>query len=114
MKQLIKPIFRNAKPLLDIIFSPFTLIGSIYFYVLKRMGLKKMRVTRAIFYNIGVFPIIDHYYEPLTNPRHLTKLLSDDRNLPVVDFNVAGQLELLSKFHFNTELSEYHWTLRLP
>ena len=78
------------------------------------MGLKEMRVTRTILYNVGVFPIIDHYYEPLTNPRHLTKLLSDDRNLPVVDFNVAGQLELLSKFHFNTELSEYHWTLRLP
>ena len=63
-----------------------------------------MRISRFIFYKVGVFPIIDHYYEPLSNPRHLTRPLSDDRNLPGMDFNIAGQLDLLSKFSFNDEL----------
>ncbi|NOT74802.1 MAG: class I SAM-dependent methyltransferase [Cyclobacteriaceae bacterium] len=73
-----------------------------------------MRISRAIFYKVGMYPIIDHYYEPLSNPRHLSRPLSDDRNLPAVDFNLEGQLELLKKFNFNAELSAIPFDQKAP
>ncbi len=56
---------------------------------------------------VGIFPVRDHYYEPLFNPRHLSKSLREDRPLPAIDFNVAEQLSLLGKFDFNEELKKF-------
>ncbi|GAG40828.1 unnamed protein product, partial [marine sediment metagenome] len=56
---------------------------------------------------IGVFPIMDHFYEPMFNPNHLIHPLSEDRLLPGIDLNVAEQLDQLSKFHYNDELSSF-------
>jgi predicted O-methyltransferase YrrM len=57
---------------------------------------------------LGVLPIVDHYYQPLINPKkHLKKSLRDDRDLPGIDFNTAEQLDLLSKFNYNEELLEF-------
>lgn len=106
MKKFIKSIFRLIKPLIDILLSPFTLIGAVYFLFLKRIGLRQLRVSRAIFNAVGMFPIIDHYYEPLFNPRHLSYPLDRDRSLPGINFNEAAQLDLLSRFHFNEELKQ--------
>jgi hypothetical protein len=55
---------------------------------------------------IGVFPIRDHYYEPMFNPVHLKRPLNDERKLPGIDWNIKGQLELLELFDFNQELQE--------
>ncbi|GHU96433.1 hypothetical protein FACS1894156_7510 [Bacteroidia bacterium] len=52
---------------------------------------------------IGVFPIIDHYYEPMFDPKHLRKPLSAVRTLPAIDWNVAEQLDLLNSFNFRNE-----------
>jgi len=49
----------------------------------------------------------DHFYQPLTNPKHLRSSLRDDRPLPGVDWNVAEQLDLLSKFHYQNELLQF-------
>jgi len=57
---------------------------------------------------IGVLPVIDHYYQPLINPKkHLIKSLREDRDLPGIDFNREGQLDLLSKFNYNDELIKF-------
>ena len=54
---------------------------------------------------LGLFPYLDQYYEPLINPKkHLTKPLSQDRNLPGLNLNVEEQLEFLENFDFNEEL----------
>ena len=104
VKKFVKSVFRSVKPLIDILLSPFTLIGAVYFLFLKRIGLRQLRVSRMIFNVVGMFPIIDHYYEPLFNPRHLSHPLDKDRPLPGINFNENGQLALLSRFHFNEEL----------
>ncbi len=92
----------------DIVLSPLTFLGAVYFFILKRFGLKQLRITRYIFNKVGMFPIVDHYYEPLFNPRHLSRPLDEDRSLPGIDFNDAGQLALLARFQFQEEL------LRMP
>lgn len=56
---------------------------------------------------IGILPVLDHYYQPLINPKkHLLKSLREDRILPGIDFNENEQLLILSQFNFNFELLE--------
>jgi predicted O-methyltransferase YrrM len=69
----------------------------------RRDSAKFPRSTRVL-KKIGVFPIIDHYYEPMFNHSSLTRPLSDDRDLPGIDLNVDGQLDRLSKLNFSSEL----------
>jgi predicted O-methyltransferase YrrM len=58
----------------------------------------------ADFQEIRSLSYRDHYYEPLFNPAYLRKPLSEDRELPGLDWNVGEQLDLLKQFHFNDEL----------
>lgn len=53
---------------------------------------------------IGVFPVTDHYYEPLFNTAILKKDLDSDRNLPGIDFNTSEQISILSEFDYNDEI----------
>ncbi len=64
--------------------------------------------SEQIFMDEGILPIIEHYYQPLINPKkHLKKSLREDRNIPGIDFNNRGQLELLKKFNYNIELLKF-------
>jgi predicted O-methyltransferase YrrM len=65
-----------------------------------------------MFRKVGVFPIRDHYYEPLFNPAKLRKSVYQDRELVGLDLNVEEQLELLRRFRFNNELITFPLTRR--
>lgn len=91
---------------LDAITSPFTLLSAIWLKLIRRLGTQRMGISKSIFNKVGVFPIRDHYYEPMFNGQ-LRKSLREDRVLPGIDLNVDEQLEILSKFHFNNELLEF-------
>jgi hypothetical protein len=57
---------------------------------------------------LGFLPILDHYYQPLINPKkHLTKSLREDRQLRGIDFNIEEQLTLLKSFRYNEELLKF-------
>jgi Methyltransferase domain len=86
---------------------PFTYLSSLWLkFVLKSNAWGK--VEENISNSLGVLPILDHYYQPLINPKkHLKKSLRDDRSLPGIDFNVQEQLDILSKFNFNDELLSF-------
>src|SRR5439155_17864570 len=60
--------------------------------------------SKAIFNSLGVFPILDHYFEPLFNPRRLRHSLREDRNLPGIDWNVNEQIRLLRSFDYSSEV----------
>src|SRR5207248_83870 len=88
----------------DILLIPLTFLGGIWLGVARRYGVEKLPLTRCTLFRIGVFPIRDHYYEPQfkfgPNSIHDAR----ERILPGIDLNVAGQLELLSRFRFQDEL----------
>ena len=71
-----------------------------------------MPLCKRALVNVGVFPIRDHYYEPLFNDRHIRRPLSDDRVLPGVDWNLEEQLEVLNSFSFTEELRDIPLTKR--
>lgn len=89
----------------DILLSPLTLLGSLWFKYVRSASPKNMGLSERIFMKVGVLPINDHYYQPLINPRkHLGKQLNEDRLLPGIDWNVEEQLSLLNKFNYIDEL----------
>ena len=91
----------------DILASPIVFIGSIILKVIRQIGIEKMPVSRKIFDTIGVFPIVDHYYEPLFKKDQISKSLRDDRFLISIDFNEKEQLDLLDQFDYNNELLNF-------
>jgi len=64
-----------------------------------------MPISEKIFMKVGVLPVIDHYYQPMINPsKYLARPLSEDRNLPGIEWNVKEQLHLLERFNYVDEL----------
>jgi Methyltransferase domain len=102
MKQFIKQILKIVR----LIGIPLTFLSSLWLKFVKKMGGDP--ISDKIFMKLGLFPILDHYYQPLINPKkHLTKSLRDDRILKGINFNAEEQIELLSKFNYNNELLEF-------
>lgn len=102
----IKALLKKILPLIDKLILPFVYAAAWLLKKIRRIGVQRLPASKNALLNIGVFPIRDHFYEPLFHPRHITKPLSNDRNLPGIDWNVDEQLNILGKFHFNDELSE--------
>jgi hypothetical protein len=92
---------------LDLVLFPLVLSSALVMKLVRRLGIWRTPFSRFVFNKIGIYPIRDHYYEPLFNPRHLKSPLSEARPLPGIDWNVGGQLALLSQFDFNDELNAF-------
>jgi hypothetical protein len=104
MRQKLKRI------ILDCLLAPFTYVAALWFRYLRREVVTFWKnnslFSERILRRVGVFPILDHYYEPLFNTARLHRSLRDDRHLPGIEWNVEGQLALLGEFNFNTEIVE--------
>lgn len=93
------------KPIL-VLGTPFTYFSAVWLKFVKLKG--KGKVGNRIFMQVGMLPVLDHYYQPLINPKkHLKRSLRDDRQLPGIDFNVEEQLALLARFNYNVELLKF-------
>lgn len=98
-------VFRFVRPIIDINISPFVLVAVIVLRVVAALGLRQQFFSNSIFNLLGIYPLRDHYYEPLINAKHLHKPMSEERELPGIKWNVAQQLDLLESFHFQDELA---------
>lgn len=99
----MRKILKNIIKLLLLLATPITYLSTLWLKFVKRMGASKL--DDRIFMSLGIFPVADHYYQPLVNPRkYLKKSLRDDRELKGIDFNDKEQLALLAKFNYNEEL----------
>jgi len=84
---------------------PLTYLSALWL----KFGLTRRRpqANERIFSLIGIFPILDNYYEPLVNPKkHLKKNLRIDRILRGIDWNIDKQLDILHQFNFQEELKK--------
>ena len=98
VKKIIRAVGVVA-PVLDWLFLPFTLLAALWFRVVRYWGVRNMRATKAVFLKFGVFPIVNHYYEPLFDHRQVNPRKRESK----LDFNESSQLELLSKLTFDSE-----------
>jgi predicted O-methyltransferase YrrM len=106
-KTQIRKITGPLYPVLDILLSPFTLLASVLLFAIRKMKVSNMPLSKSIFKMVGVFPITNHYYEPLFDDRLLKQPLDRDRFLPGIDWNNRQQLDLLAEFNYKEELLSF-------
>jgi hypothetical protein len=104
MKKILNSrLFRRP---IDILFSPLTLLGAVWYKFVRSGTAKQMPVSDKIFMTVGVLPIRDQYYQPLINPvKYLKTPLDQPRILPGIKWNIEEQLALLKQFRYQDELS---------
>lgn len=102
MKELFKKI---GFAVYDIISAPLVLLGAYSFRVYRRKGVGNFPLTTRILDAVGVFPLHQHYYDPLIAPQKTIDAgkLAKKRELKI-DFRIDEQLALLKTFTFREEL----------
>ncbi len=91
-------------PLIDLIAVPFVYAAALVLKAIRRAGVQRMPLSKLALLHVGVFPVRDHYYEPLFDGRSLERPLNQVRDLPGIDWNGAGQLALLGDLRYGGEL----------
>ncbi|MHB1920917.1 MAG: class I SAM-dependent methyltransferase [Chitinophagaceae bacterium] len=102
----LKKFLKRLAPALDIFLSPLVFLSALLMKMVRRCGIQRMPLSRLIFRETGIFPLQDHYYEPLFQPKKLKKELHQIRRLPGIHWNDSEQLALLEQFHYLHELEE--------
>jgi len=88
---------RRILPAFDFLLVFPTALMGLYLYVLKRLGLSEMRLSKRALERVGIWPIRRHYYEPYFDQSMLRRSLTEPRDLPGLDLAVTQSLELVSK-----------------
>ena len=89
----------------DIIFSPLLVVSCLLMKYYRHRGIFKFPLTKAIYKFIGVFPIRDHYYEPLFKYKNLPKRALEPKHLPGIPFPEKEFLRLLEQLNYSDELT---------
>jgi Methyltransferase domain len=92
---------------LDIVLSIIIIPSALMMYLYRRGGSARLPVTTALLRRIGVFPILDHYYEPLFNPAHFSKPMTAIRYLPGIELRETEQLAFLRKLTHADEFKAF-------
>ena len=95
--------------IVDIILSPLTIVAWVYFKLVRLYWINwfvnRMPITKIILMKIWVFPISNHYYDPLIN--HENTNFDKERKINWLDFNINWQLELINSFSYENELKNF-------
>jgi predicted O-methyltransferase YrrM len=102
----VKRLIKKLLPIADIFLLPLVYLATFLLKLVRKAGVTNMPFCKTAFMNVGVFPILNHYYEPLFDSRNLSHPLSQSRNLPGIDWNDDEQLKILDAFKFNDELEK--------
>jgi len=94
---------------IDLGMALMALPAGIVMRLFRRIGARRLRITKWVLRRIGVFPIADHYYEPLFQPSQLPRPLHADRFLPGLDLDEEGQLRTFSGMQAARELIDLQW-----
>lgn len=111
---MIKQLLKTVLPLIDIALVLPVLVAGFVLKAFRRIGAARLPLSKTCLLQVGVFPISDHYYEPMFHPRHLRHSLEEERELPGIDWNEAGQLRLLAQLDYATEIEGRWGTPCLP
>lgn len=91
--------------LVDALLSPLLLVSLLVARLYRRLGTSRTPTARALYDRVGVYPVLDHYYEPLAFPDPaVVQSLSTPRDLPGVELHGEEQLRLLARLRFQDEL----------
>ncbi len=93
------------KIIIDAILCFLLIPASFLLLMYKKRGPKNAPMTTRTIKKIGIFPIIDHYYDPQFKfSSKEIKSLNSNRKLPAINFNIKKQLNFLKSLTFKSEL----------
>jgi len=104
LEDRLKPLVKLLLPLADCVLFPLIYPAAFLLKLVRMAGVHRMTLCRGALMQVGVFPIRNHYFEPLFDGRTLKRPMEQSRNLPGIDWNVAEQLDLLESFGCSEEL----------
>ena len=109
-KSRAKAVTRNAAAMrvVDGVTSVGLRVASPPYFLFSKLGPARLPSSTRSLKRMGLFPIRDHYYQPLFNDAHLVKPLSDVRTLPGIDWRHDSQVTLLAELRFADELRTLH------
>ena len=92
MKKLLKIVL----PIIEIAYLPIFILGAVMLKFYRKKGPMRLKLSTKLLKYIGVFPILDNYYEPQFNDKFITHDLSLPRKLPGIKFNLPIMSDLFS------------------
>ena len=104
MREPTKVMFTALLRLIDFAASVLVIPAAHLLLVYRKTGSGRLPKTTSRLKAIGVFPVRNHYYEPLFVDKLLSQSLDRVRPLPGIDFNIEGQLKFLNSLTFESEL----------
>ncbi|MBS3914995.1 MAG: class I SAM-dependent methyltransferase [Bacteroidetes bacterium] len=106
-RKIWKIFLQKSLPAIEILMIPFTWVYAYWFKTIRKQTISgKFRLTRGILQKVGVYPIMDHYYDPTFNYNKQIKNWETPRNITGFDLNLEAQLQLIQSFQFGEELLE--------
>lgn len=100
-------ILKIVTLVLEIIVAPVFILCALPLKLYRSIGSERFVILTWMLKRVGVFPIINHYYEPLFDDRLLGKVLTDQRYLPGVDLRVDHQLQLCTKMNYGNDFLDF-------
>ena len=64
MTNIIKNIIKKISFLIDILLAPLVLISILVIKLTRKLGLHRLKISKSLYFNFGVFPVTNHYYDP--------------------------------------------------
>lgn len=105
MSNPVKQAVIRAMPAIDVVIFPLVYLCALLLKYVRTAGVDRLPASRAMLFRAGCFPLRDHYYEPSFDNAAIRDLISTERDLPGIDWNVDEQLSLLNSFTFADELA---------
>jgi len=100
----LKHSLRKALLLCDVPLASAAFLAAIVLKAYRNLGAWNFPLTTATLKRIGIFPIRDHFYEPLFNYSTRQRIFTS-REIPSgIDFRISDQLDLLRQLNFQKEL----------
>ena len=101
MKKILIYLFKIT----DLVLLPFLFISGLIMKFYRTIGSKRLTINTSLLKKIGIFPIRNHYYEPLFKNDFLK--LDFKRNLPGINLNIEKQIKLLDNLNFQTDFENF-------
>ncbi|MBL7790353.1 MAG: class I SAM-dependent methyltransferase [Chitinophagales bacterium] len=105
MQSLKEQIKKRVRSFLDVFMLPISWLAGKWLWWLRNQRIENFPNTRNLFVRLGVFPIIDHYYDPLFQKKYLHKSSSEPRSL-YIDWNAEFQLQWLDELDYKHEVTD--------
>jgi hypothetical protein len=101
-----RPIQKMRRAVVDFIIAVFALPAGLLLRRARRAW-PYMPLTRKVLRFAGVFPVREHFYEPVTHAQDLRRPLDEERTIPGLDLNGAEQRALLGELKYAEELRRF-------